>query len=132
MTCLSNVRQFAFATLMYIQDYDQTLPMAIRGEPDGSDWWSLMELIEPYVKNKQIRFCPSNPSGNRLLASSPYQYPGPLASLVDSDLQLIGGRGTDKLIFLNANRDDLLHGCADVPAGQLISRHVVDHHRAVN
>ena len=70
-TCLSNVRQFAFATLMYIQDYAQTLPMAIGCKPDGSYWWGLMELVEPYVKNDQIRFCPSDPQGSVDLSSFP-------------------------------------------------------------
>ena len=63
-SCLSNVKQLNLATLMYIQDYDETLPVAIGGFADWSLFWTTIELVEPYVKNQQIRFCPSDPTGS--------------------------------------------------------------------
>jgi len=61
-SCLSNVKQMALATLMYAQDYDETLPFAIGG-PDMGHLSGLMELLQPYMKNTQIQLCPSNPAG---------------------------------------------------------------------
>jgi prepilin-type N-terminal cleavage/methylation domain-containing protein/prepilin-type processing-associated H-X9-DG protein len=62
-SCLSNVKQWAIASLSYAQDYDEALPFAIGGAPDGSTYWTTVELLNPYVKNTQIRFCPSDPTG---------------------------------------------------------------------
>lgn len=46
ISCLSNVRQLGLGTSMYIQDYDETFPIAW-GNPAG-EWW---EVVEPYIKN---------------------------------------------------------------------------------
>jgi prepilin-type N-terminal cleavage/methylation domain-containing protein/prepilin-type processing-associated H-X9-DG protein len=70
-SCLSNVKQLALGVLMYIQDYDDTLPPALIGKPDRSYFWSTMELIEPYVKNQQIKRCPSDPIGEVDLSGFP-------------------------------------------------------------
>ena len=56
-SCVSNNRQYATATLMYAQDYDETFPM--------NSYWAgtcvatFYGLVDPYVKNKQITQCPS-------------------------------------------------------------------------
>jgi len=68
-SCLSNVQQMSIAVLCYVQDYDETLPMAIGGKPDWSDFWTTMELIQPYMKNTQIHFCPDDPAGSVNLSS---------------------------------------------------------------
>lgn len=70
-SCLSNVKQYALATLMYAQDYDETLPPAVGGFPDWSLFWTTVELVEPYVKNRQIRFCPSDHTGEVDLSMMP-------------------------------------------------------------
>ena len=62
-SCLSNIKQLSLATLMYAQDYDETLPVAIGGTPDGSLLWTTLELLEPYVRNRQLRRCPSDATG---------------------------------------------------------------------
>ncbi len=62
-SCLSNLKQLGLAILMYSQDYDDTLPVAIGGYSDVSLLWTTLELVEPYVKNRQIRICPSDRSG---------------------------------------------------------------------
>ncbi len=68
ITCTSNARQLSLGVLMYAQDYEETLPpVAIptteEGEDDDDDeehavLWP--DLIAPYVKNNQVRLCPSD------------------------------------------------------------------------
>jgi len=60
-SCLSNVKQTTLATMMYAQDYDETLPFAIG--MSGPSLVGLMELLGPYMKNQQIQRCPSDPTG---------------------------------------------------------------------
>lgn len=61
--CISNEKQLASGVLMYAQDYDETLtPVAMRSPDSNSSnpqyLWST--LIEPYVKNREIRRCPQD------------------------------------------------------------------------
>jgi prepilin-type N-terminal cleavage/methylation domain-containing protein/prepilin-type processing-associated H-X9-DG protein len=56
-TCVSNMRQIGTSLMMYVQDYDETYPY-IRFR--GTDYvWR--NAIAPYLKNKDILACPSNP-----------------------------------------------------------------------
>src|SRR5438874_8853881 len=57
ISCLSNVRQLGLAMSMYVQDYDETYPLAF---PDN--WWSITwgNGILPYIKSIQIFKCPSD------------------------------------------------------------------------
>ncbi len=71
VSCLSNVRQLGMAVLMYAQDYDGNLPIAVTCRPDWSYCWTTMELLEPYVMNREIRFCPSDRDGSVDLSSFP-------------------------------------------------------------
>jgi prepilin-type N-terminal cleavage/methylation domain-containing protein/prepilin-type processing-associated H-X9-DG protein len=61
-SCMSNVKQLGAALLMYVQDYDETLPFAIGG-PTMAALQALPELVTPYTKNRQIERCPSDPVG---------------------------------------------------------------------
>jgi len=61
-SCLSNVKQFALATQMYVQDYDELLPPSITGTPSGA-LLTTFELLAPYTKNEVIERCPSDPVG---------------------------------------------------------------------
>jgi prepilin-type N-terminal cleavage/methylation domain-containing protein/prepilin-type processing-associated H-X9-DG protein len=54
--CLSNVKQIGLGSLMYAADYDDGLPT---GDRSAAVWW--YDLIQPYVKNRQIQVCPSRP-----------------------------------------------------------------------
>lgn len=62
ISCLSNTKQLGLATLMYVQDYDEQFgggSTNISGKDnacDGFRWW--LDMIEPYVKNKQLKNCP--------------------------------------------------------------------------
>src|SRR5690349_22952387 len=57
-SCLSNTRQYATATLMYTQDYDETFPpnSYLSGGVCVATFYS---VVNPYVKNSQITQCPS-------------------------------------------------------------------------
>jgi len=70
-SCLSNLKQYALATLMYAQDYDEVLPPAVGGLANWSLFWTTVELVEPYVKNRQIRFCPDDRTGEVDFSSMP-------------------------------------------------------------
>ncbi len=56
-SCLSNTRQYATATLMYTQDYDETFPFS--AIMNGTCVSSFYFAVVPYVKNNQITVCPS-------------------------------------------------------------------------
>jgi type II secretory pathway pseudopilin PulG len=68
--CTSNLRQHGQALTMYLQDYDETFPVAtfsdmVYGYPppvhrDGSGHpVSLVHATQPYVKDRGVFFCPT-------------------------------------------------------------------------
>ena len=74
-SCLSNLKQLGTGFLMYVQDYDETFPPAYHSHPWPDPYpicpmWDITVdtstfaevgpgVIEPYMKNGQIRQCPS-------------------------------------------------------------------------
>ena len=58
VSCLSNTKQFALATLQYIQDYDETFPMSVYVQPPNRAF-AVYDAVEPYMKNTGILLCPS-------------------------------------------------------------------------
>jgi prepilin-type N-terminal cleavage/methylation domain-containing protein/prepilin-type processing-associated H-X9-DG protein len=71
-TCLSNNKQIGLSILMYVEDYDESLPLSmVLGGIDpnhpavdangNSLQWTFSGLLQPYVKNRPIFLCPSNP-----------------------------------------------------------------------
>ncbi len=62
ISCLSNLKQSGTATLMYVQDYDETFPislyMAISASPCTMTFY---HELTPYQKNANIMQCPSSP-----------------------------------------------------------------------
>jgi prepilin-type N-terminal cleavage/methylation domain-containing protein/prepilin-type processing-associated H-X9-DG protein len=58
-SCQSNLRQYALATLMYVQDYDEQFPMAsyLGAGCVATFYWA----VHPYVKNANVTQCPSDP-----------------------------------------------------------------------
>ncbi len=71
-SCLSNLRQIGTATLMYLQDYDETFPLYQYSDCVGytcyqywfglrtpTGWDKNKGLLYPYMKNAQIQRCPS-------------------------------------------------------------------------
>lgn len=62
-SCESNEKQIALAFLMYVQDFDGKFPPVYNdalGYPNGRIMWA--DCIFPYVKNRDLFLCPSNPS----------------------------------------------------------------------
>jgi prepilin-type N-terminal cleavage/methylation domain-containing protein len=58
--CASNQRNLGMAVLMYAQDYDERLPLSaavVAVPPYFLNWH---DIIDPYVKNKQVWLCPSS------------------------------------------------------------------------
>ncbi len=59
-SCLSNLKQWGTAWLMYAQDYDEKLGGGYHftGPSTGIYWW---QVIQPYARNEQMYYCPSEP-----------------------------------------------------------------------
>jgi prepilin-type N-terminal cleavage/methylation domain-containing protein/prepilin-type processing-associated H-X9-DG protein len=61
--CLSNVKQLGLASMMYAQDYDETLclqyysPLGAQPGPLAGSW---DYVLQPYLKNEGITVCPSD------------------------------------------------------------------------
>ncbi len=69
ISCLSNLKQAALATLMYVQDYDETFPMSLAPFPAATPEYaaapcitSFYDRVSPYQKNADIMRCPSKPT----------------------------------------------------------------------
>ena len=59
-SCLSNLRQIGTATLMYAQDYDETVTKTEwGGDVDEAHEYFWGDMLQPYQKNWQILQCPS-------------------------------------------------------------------------
>jgi prepilin-type processing-associated H-X9-DG protein len=74
-SCLSNSKQIGLGAMMYVQDYDEMYPcnswdtpaigVAGHDSPLGVNYLSSTQWpwrIMPYIKNKQIFVCPSDPA----------------------------------------------------------------------
>jgi len=64
--CLANMKQIGLALRMYAQDYDETYPNIYQGwgAPGGNEGWMWKNAVQPYIKNKGVFNCPSNPVAN--------------------------------------------------------------------
>lgn len=67
-SCLSNVKQILLGAAQYTQDYDEKLmgawwPTVTTGYGNQSGGTMWVAFIQPYVKSKQILFCPSAKDG---------------------------------------------------------------------
>ena len=83
-SCLSNNKQIGLATMMYIQDYDETFPMepwfnnnAGDGVPvvgsgvAGESPFNYKDELTPYIKSQQIWICPTNIANGSLKTAPP-------------------------------------------------------------
>src|SRR5439155_25915599 len=61
-SCMSNLKQYAAATFMYIQHYDETFPMSAyqNGTCVATFYWQ----VQPYAKNGGVTQCPSSPKAD--------------------------------------------------------------------
>ncbi len=69
-SCSSNLKQFAIATLMYVQDYDETFPQSVYSMDaavllpgSGNRCFTVYDAIMPYMRNTGILVCPSQRPG---------------------------------------------------------------------
>jgi len=60
LSCLSNCRQTGTALYMYVQDYDETLPLNSHAGAAAS--WLL--TLQPYIRHQLLYRCPSDASIN--------------------------------------------------------------------
>ncbi|HZT44449.1 MAG TPA: prepilin-type N-terminal cleavage/methylation domain-containing protein [Chthonomonadaceae bacterium] len=69
IVCISNVKQINTAMQMYIQDYDETIPL-VGGSPapgqgfGGLGFVTWLDTIQPYVKSIPLLICPDSPFKN--------------------------------------------------------------------
>jgi prepilin-type N-terminal cleavage/methylation domain-containing protein/prepilin-type processing-associated H-X9-DG protein len=70
-SCLSNEKQLALAALMYRTDYDGRIFWWYQWSGNNVYFW--WEMMQPYVKNGQIFFCPSAPTEAGSLFGAPGQ-----------------------------------------------------------
>ncbi len=65
-SCQSNAKQIGLGFAMYAQDYDERMPIATWAAQGwgtgvcGATYGSWHRVIDPYVKNSQLFFCPSS------------------------------------------------------------------------
>jgi prepilin-type N-terminal cleavage/methylation domain-containing protein/prepilin-type processing-associated H-X9-DG protein len=69
ISCLSNCKQVGNAVMMYIQDYDETLPIVIAcSAGDANNGGTTTQvLLDPYVKSGAVWQCPSAPAPGQLV-----------------------------------------------------------------
>ena len=58
-SCMSNHKQYSAATMMYVQDFDETFPQSAYFA--GTCIATFYSVVQPYVKNAQVNQCPSEP-----------------------------------------------------------------------
>lgn len=74
--CLSNTKQIAYAQIMYAQDFDDMIVPWVIGpwspeQPElalNQHIWT--DLLQPYLKNRQVYFCPGFSEGRLFEAAS--------------------------------------------------------------
>ncbi len=77
--CLSNLRNSATAALMYVQDYDEKFPMSLYyaiGPNNLPCAMTTFTVVAPYLKNRDVLRCPSEPDAFDLEASFLALVPG--------------------------------------------------------
>ncbi len=58
-SCQNNLKQWATAWSMYVQDYDETtVPIRTGGIGTSAFLWNV--ILQPYIKNTGVQTCPSN------------------------------------------------------------------------
>ncbi len=69
-SCLSNSKQLVCAFDLYLQDFDETMPLAVCNDslnPGNEVWHVWTTRVQPYIRNVNIMFCPSG--GARVAAN---------------------------------------------------------------
>ena len=61
-SCLSNEKQIGLSIIQYVQDYDETFPMASRPGGGNHDQQGWVNSVYPYVKSTSLFTCPDDPN----------------------------------------------------------------------
>lgn len=77
--CISNLKQINLAVQMYVQDYDETIPLLCGSNTTnpGTTFYTWQDAVQPYMKSYQVLFDPDAfYSGSTLAwgAPPPHQY----------------------------------------------------------
>ncbi len=79
-SCLNNQKQIALAFQMYVQDYDEGIPRYyfevthVNNEYGLTGWVRCLDVLMPYIKNIQVRYCPSDDYRARYRMNYAYNY----------------------------------------------------------
>ena len=106
-SCLSNLKQYSLANLMYVQDYDETFPMSAYYDAGNYCVATFYWAVAPYVKNNQITQCPSEKDAMnvQLLTGAPCANTPPMNSyVVNPALYANGFAGASPLSLASVNR----------------------------
>ena len=100
-SCSSNLKQIGLGMIQYSQDYDERM-VPFREAGPGSNSFVWQEIIQPYIKSRQLLICPS--STNTALS---YSYNGSLGvsgglsmaavQLPSQTPNIVDARGTNTL-----------------------------------
>ncbi|HQK93316.1 MAG TPA: prepilin-type N-terminal cleavage/methylation domain-containing protein [Armatimonadota bacterium] len=60
VSCLSNIKQIGTAATMYAHDWDLKFPSGLYLTGVGESWWRWPDMLQPYVQNYQLFFCPDS------------------------------------------------------------------------
>ncbi len=121
-SCLSNTRQYATATLMYVQDYDEQYPQSAYFA--GTCVNLYFGMVMPYVKNEGIVQCPSDRQAMDLQAmfagfgSTCAGNPRYVSYGVNKDLFLDGfaGQGSMSMAAIQKPSETIMHYDGNVDA----------------
>ncbi|NCO34344.1 MAG: hypothetical protein AUJ92_17170 [Armatimonadetes bacterium CG2_30_59_28] len=67
-SCQSNLKQIGLAQVMYSQDYDETIM------PNGLTPYYWSDLLQPYIRNRQVFDCPSSSIANWSPSATTFSY----------------------------------------------------------
>lgn len=107
--CASNVRQLAISMEMYKADYDGTFSLAAYFQGTGAFIWH--DMVDPYVKNKQIWLCPGctlNPTDASGAPTSHFGYNAQYLTNIQTDFANADGHGAVSESAVGAPADTLL------------------------
>ena len=115
-SCQSNLKQLALGAIQYSQDYDeQVLP--IRSDPNAAlaKYFAWSDIVQPYLKSRQITLCPSAISGRTQSYIYNWQIGGfPNRSLASLEIPSLTVQFMDGI------------GTADVPTDRSLAFFVAD------
>lgn len=100
-SCMSNLKQIGLGMMQYLQDYNETYPLAHQTTSTG---WA--DLLQPYVKSTQLFQCPSA-QGKSANFSTDYFYNRRLSrvtmnQVLESPLTVMFGDGDDDALTWNS------------------------------